>query len=144
MSARQTKVKKGGRKKADEPANLEVLAEAATPLAEIQPRTLPGVTIREAEVAARPPRPVATKSIRELKRTADPPVEDRAQKRQKTTMLKSVEIIGIDVDNVSPMVGESLTDVPMAIPIGTTTSRQRSIPDSSASRGKHIFIFCFP
>ena len=73
-----------------------------------------------------------------LKRIGDQPEGERASKKLRATFPKSLEVIGIDLDpvqGISPMVGESTTEVPTTIPLGTMTL-QPSRSEASSSRGK--------
>ena len=74
---------------------------------------------------ALPPKPAPQRPVGVLKRTGAQPEGERPTKKVRNILPKSPEVIGIDLDlvqGVSPMVGESSTDVPTAIPIGTATS----------------------
>ena len=90
----------------------------------------------QAEVVVLPPLPIQRKPAGVLKRTGPPTEGERPAKRVR--LPKSPEVVGIDLDpvqGVSPMVGESSTEVPMATPIriaGTQTARS----EASSSRGK--------
>ena len=90
----------------------------------------------QAEVVALLPLPIQRRPAGVLKRTEPPTEGEKPAKRVR--LPKSPEVVGIDLDpvqGVSPMVGESSIDVPMATPIGMAGT-QAARSEASSSRGK--------
>ena len=128
ISARLSKAKKKGGRGQKEGVAPEPAADASQPQI-IQIHDQP-------EVVALPPKPTQRRPAGVLKRTGPQPEGERPAKRVR--LPKSPEVVGIDLDpvqGISPMVGESSTEVPMATPIGTATT-QTARSEASSSRGK--------
>ena len=126
VSARLTK-KKGGKGQKDGVA-LEPAADTT------HPQIIP--IHDQAEVVALPPLPIQRRPAGVLKRIGPPTEGEKPAKRVR--LPKSPEVVGIDLDpvqGVSPMVGESSTEVPMATPIGMAGT-QTARSEASSSRGK--------
>ena len=85
-------------------------------------------------------KPVPRRPAGILKRMGPQPKGERLAKKVRTLLPKSLEVIGIDlnpVQGVSPMVRESSTDIPIATPIGMSTSQLGRF-EASSSKGNVI------